>query len=364
MWIYRVFLNCCLQKRWRAFSWLFWSAWSTCWTQIGPTWCIWKKSICLNFTIIDTRKVSEMLAEREMIHKDTNHRASSLGYDPKIQLECVKTTKYCNENKALFMRCEKKNVTSADYLDYFDISSWSCSSVFGESRSALKLEVYGMRISCETLQKINHTSLLVYLQPMPEVDKKREEYTLVLKDSCSMRYSLRRLTSDFDRYMATKALAYCIFFFVFLTVCCIIAYKTRNIDEARAGQQEPNQMPVFCIANSSSRNSNTRARNGSEDSASKTDDLPPSYSVLFDNVTSDVAINVAGHASSSQHRQSDGQWSSFSFHQYSRQLNITVFYFLSLFAPSRSSARLSARLSARFLYRLSVRVTLKEWERL
>ena len=198
------------------------------------------------------------------------------------------------------MRCKKKNDTTADYLD---ISSWSCSSVFGESRSAAKLEVYGMKISCETWTRINHTSLLIGFDRMPELG--RPERTLILQDSCSMRYSLRKQSSsDFDRYMATKALAYCIFFFVFVTVCCIIAYKTRNIDEARAGQAEQNQMQVFCIANSS-RNS-SRARTGSED---KIDDLPPSYSVLFDNVNSDVvAINVAGpHASSSQRRQSDGQ---------------------------------------------------------
>lgn len=206
------------------------------------------------------------------------------GYDPKLELACVKATKYCEEYKALFMRCQRKNVSSEDYLD---ISNWSCSSFFGKSHLSYKLEVFEMKISCETHQDINTDSI--------------KKSPMILKHSCWMRYSLRKqTTSPYDQYLLTKALAYCIFFFVFLTVCCIIAYKTKNVENERAAQAE--QMQVFCITNSN------RARNSSEGTTNKIeDDLPPSYSVLFDNVNSDVAVNVAGHASSSQHRSNDGQ---------------------------------------------------------
>ena len=197
------------------------------------------------------------------------------------------------------MRCEKSNFTRTK--DYLDIASWSCSLVFGESHILHKLEVFAMKISCETFQNINQTPFWTSLGELSQSTSGAESL-LVLKDSCSMRYSLRkRPAPDYDSYLITKALAYCIFFLVFLTVCCIVAYKTKNLDEIRAAQAEQNQMQVFCITNS-------RNQTNSEETANKVeDDLPPAYSVLFDNVNSDVAVNVAGHASSSQRRPNDNQ---------------------------------------------------------
>lgn len=95
----------------------------------------------------------------------------------------------------------------------------------------------------------------------------------------------------------TKALAYCVFCFVFLAICCVIAYKTKRVDEIRSVQTEQNQMQVFCITN--------RAHHSEETANKVEDDLPPSYSALFDNVNSNVAVIVPAHASNNTRRQPD-----------------------------------------------------------
>lgn len=118
---------------------------------------------------------------------------------------------------------------------------------------------------------------------------------------------MRKPGNDFNSYMVAKALAYCVFCFVFLTICCVIAYKTKRVEEIRSahGQAEQNQMQVFCITNRAHLDRNA---NHSENTSSKIeDDLPPSYSALFDNVNSNVAVIVSTHASSNPRRQTDGQ---------------------------------------------------------
>lgn len=136
------------------------------------------------------------------------------GYEPKPQLACVKPTKYCDGYKVLFMRCGKKSVTNENYLD---ISSWSCTSIFGESHFSYKLELTEMKISCETFGVVDYTNLGITNGTRLQVASFGRENRTILRDSCWMRYWLiiwlqnelsnfKPLISDFTIFVFSKVL--------------------------------------------------------------------------------------------------------------------------------------------------------------
>lgn len=188
------------------------------------------------------------------------------GFHPKPQLACFKENDdLCEKYELSLVTCIRKNINSTNYLDIID---WECSAVI-----SAYVEFDERTIECE---------------PYVDNDNNPAAPELVIKGSCSLSYLLRRepKLTDFDRYLFAKASGYCFFTLMFLIVCCVIAQKNK-----RAREQRARLVNVYCVTNGDNElvigyAANSTTNNGIQSTNSRSheteeDDLPPSYSTLF-----------------------------------------------------------------------------------